>query len=57
MQTDHPLLKGLTSPSPMYQCQELNHSEMIFTVDISNAFQNTSLPNREEMVYLNLPHL
>ena len=57
MQTDHPLLKGLTSPSPMYQCQELNHFEMIFTVDISNAFQNTSLPNREEMVYLNLPHL
>ena len=29
----------------------------VFVLDISNAFQNTSIPNNLEIVYLSLPYL
>ena len=34
-------------------CRRINY----FLLDISNAFQNISIPNPEEMLYLSLPHL
>ena len=30
---------------------------IIFVLDISNDFQNTILPNLEEIVYISLPHI
>ena len=38
---------------------EISSSEVliIFVLDVSNDFQNTILPNPEEIIYLSLPHL